>query len=618
MAEKSEKEALTNADWVAVGDYVHQELQRRKSKRATLEQQWAEVDRQVAMTPIAREVKSGDRKDWFPDMELPLQFNALEVIAADARRLKFPRGSEWFSVSAELSDEYMDRFQKLRDRRPLVSAGAVDGDPQQIILDQETGNTLIKVVLDHYHKLYDFRSAIDLFDVEAIKYGTSVARVRPINALNFGYDFRGNQNPSQIGPAVIASSIKNTYLDDLAAVVLHEGISTPPSVIRTYTQRKESLIKAAKKFGGERGWILNQIRKLEPRGDEHARANIIELAEFEGDLIVPQSRGSIFLPNVLVTVALNSGIPRPVRFREIKNRTYVVGHYMRDDLESPYGSSPLMKGQPIQEAATEVFNDMLAVARLNADPPMVWDSNDPQLVADKGPGIYPGAIFPTDSPNAVEVLEVGDLGELMNVYLALLKQYEDLTGANDPRRGEAARSHTTATSSELESARGLARTDDFVAAQEKGPITTMLYMEYEIIKEHMRKVTPVSVESGGIEGWINVAADDLADRATFHVQGSAGVVSERERARNFVEASQFAVTLAQAAAQFGTSIPINFEEIIVEIYNRAGVQNAARFVGGAEGLPPQPQDGSAVPGANGGASPVQLAALQALSGGRGI
>ncbi len=281
-------------------------------------------------------------------------------------------------------------------------------------------------------------------------------------------------------------------------------------------------------------------------------------------------------------------------------KSYVVGHYMRDDVTSPYGSSPLMKGQPIQEACTMVFNNLMAAAAFTGNPPLAYDRHDTEMAGGGGPEVYPGAQFGADSPNAIELLQGWDIAGLLNTYLALLKQYEDLTGANDPRRGAPIKSHTTAGGAELEAARGIVRTDDFVTAEEQGPLTSMLYMEYEIIKDVMKSPQPVSVGAGGIEGWVNVASADLPDNAIFNVQGSAGAIDEREQGQKFLAASNFALQVAAQAAQMGQPIPLQFQEMIVAGYEIAGIQNANRFVGSPEAVPDGAQAGPAVPGANGG------------------
>jgi hypothetical protein len=608
---------FSNDEWVAIADFVKAELARREQAkiRKAKEALWDEVDRQIAMEPSPREIVTGTKGDWFPNTELSWQFNALEVIAADARSLKFPNTLDWYTVSADISTEYMERFSKRRGAKieaeganiekfrsvaPLVDGGGL------MKLNQETADILAKSTLDYYHSLYDFRGQINLLDMSAIKYGTFVARIRPVKLAKFSNEYRGVTNI--VGPAVIPCDIKNTYLDDSPPALLQEGISTAPTIIRKTKQRLEDMLAGARKGGPDRGWILDQVKLIEESTDTEERKNIVDIIEAEGDLYVPRPSGkdTLILENVIVTVTESKGVARPIRFQEAPTpfRSYVSGCYMRDDMTSPYGSSPLMKGAPIQEIGTLVANSLAAVAALRGEPPIAWDRNDPNLIDTGGPEWYPGASFPTDSPNAVEILETGSLTELLQVFLGFKDHYEDLTGVNDPRRGAPARSHTTRGAAEIEASKGLARTSDFVEDQEKGPLTSMLYMEWEIIKSVLKSPQKIFIGQGGIEGWANVAAADLADRVHFKVQGSEGPLTERQRAENFVGASKFALETAAAAAQLGDKVGLRFEEMITEAYSRAGEPNPRRFISPTAELPQQSPRRPNVPGVGQQVTPV--------------
>ena len=193
--------ALNAADWKAIAEFIKAEKGRRKEARTHKEQQWEEVDRQIRMEakPRVTASGSGEEKDWFPNIELPLQFDTLEVTAADVKRLAFPRGTEWYSVNAELSDEYIKRFERRRLTKPLIGSR-----PLPAKIDQETANTLIKTAIDHYHRLFDFRANVISFAIEAIKYGSAVARVREISHPQLSNDFRGVKGDIR-GPAMIRS-----------------------------------------------------------------------------------------------------------------------------------------------------------------------------------------------------------------------------------------------------------------------------------------------------------------------------------------------------------------------------------------------------------------------------
>lgn len=612
--EEDKVKALSPADWSKIAEWILAEKERRAmdKRRRSLESIWKEIDRQLAMEPMPRTTLSGQKQDWFPDIELPLQFDCLEVNAADARRLIFPRGTEWYSVSADLSDDYEKRFQTRRENFPMIG-----GRPVPMKMDQDTANTLVKAAVDHFHRLYDFRGAVDSFIVENLKYGTGVARVREVVLHKFHHDFRGVRAQSYTGPAVIPCSIKSTWLDDTPLAVMHEGLTVAPGHIRGGWRKLKDVQNAIAVGGPERGWRQAALRKIEAVESQDDKAGCVEYLEFEGDLIVPRTRGdSIFLPNVEVTVAVGKGGPEVIRFKENKFAfpSYITGTYMRDDLASPYGTSPLMKGQPLQEASTSCMNDLLGAAALAARPPVAYDRNDPELLIRGGPEVYPGSSTPTDSPDAVKMLlDRFDISPLVNAYAGLLKQYEDLTAVNDPRRGGATKSHTTAYANDMEQTRGLSRTDDFVQGLEHGPLTSMLYMEFEIIKSCMKKAQSIQVDASGIEGWIELAAADLPDAVAFRVHGSAGVMNERQQAENFMAATNMTMQLQGIAAQLGQPIAVQFSEIALEVYRRAGINNAAKFVGPTAGgdsaaAPP----GSVVPQAPSGLPANDLTDVAAL------
>jgi len=590
---------FTQNEWIAIGELVADELRRREEApyRRHLEKAWAEVDRQIAMSPKVRVVQSGQDNDWFPNTELPSQFNALEVIMADARRMMFPRGREWYTVRSELSDDYLERFEKRRERFPLI-----DGLEAPIRMDQDTADTLVKAAIDHHHWMYDFRGAFDLLHAEAIKYGTYIARIREVTYSKFTTDERGVYSKGAKGPAVIPRSVKNTYLDDLASAVLHEGYGTTPATIGTSWKHLDDLKRAAKQGGSDKGWRTGAVSRLEPVGKETEHRGQIRVAEYEGDIYVPGSKTSRYLPNVRILVALGvSGGPKVIRLETDVNAEMVVGTYIRENVESPYGLSPLMKGAPIQEAASEALNRLMAAAALNAEPHIIYDKNDPGLVGgvDISPGGHTGV---EDIESSIRDLNIGDPAALLQVYIALIKQYEDVTGVNDPRKGAQTKSHTTAMAADIEQARGQVRTEDYVVAQQQGPMTQILYKEYEFIKRSMKRQS-VAVNAGGIEGWINISAEDLPDRVYMEVHGALGPFDEREKSQMFLATTTTAMQLIGMAKQLGLPAPeLDIEEAIRTLYLNAGTNDSNRYV--RKPKPPElPAPRSPVGGGAGGTGP---------------
>lgn len=612
-----QKRTFRRKDWATAAEFIKAEHERRRDapKRSALEKQWKEIDRQVAMEAAPRKSPEGGKAgDWMPAIELPLQASALEVLTADARRLKFPRTSEWYLAHTELSDEYATRFQDRREDNPLI------GDKSMgMKLDQETSDALAKGAIDHYHRIYNFRQQIDALDIEAFKYGTYAARVIQVLLPKFASDYRGVKKDRTLGPAVVPVSIKNLFLDDSPQFVMQEGVSIAPAHIRTYFQKLDDLLVAAKTGGVDRGWIESNMKKLEPLGDQGENRGHVELLEWEGDLVIPRSQGRIFLPNIVLTVAVGSGGPWVVRFRESKSpfRSYVVGNYQRDDLTTPYGTSPLLKGRPIQEAATEVANRLIAAGALNAEPPISWDNSDSMLKATGGPIIAPGAQWAADDPSSIKVHAIGNVSDLLQAYIGLLQQYEDLTGVTAPRRGASAKSHTTAFSTDVENVRGLVRTEDFVVSQEQGPLSSILYMEYEIIKKSLTSPTPIYIGTAGMEGFVNLHREDIADNAVFFVQGSAGPGTKREKQQSVVQAFQIAAQLSQISMQMGGPT-LNFNEGFKEIFEAADVTNPERFITSAQGVPNAADGVGGVQGTPGGLPPDAAKALAAGQAGGGV
>jgi len=602
---------LNSAELASIAEYIRNEKERRKSKRRDLEAHWKEIDRQLEMTPKPTEVSSGEKSDWYPDLEEPLQANALEVVMADVRRLIFPKTSEWYGVTTDMTPAYLKRWDQRRQARPIF-----EGEDREAI-DQKSSDALVKACLDYFHHLYDFRQHFVLMISDAIKYGTCVTRVKPVKLAKFAHEFRGVDRDSLVGPAIVPTSIKDVYLDDYEHAVMHEGVMTAPLTIRCGSQLLDDLMRTAKQGGADRGWIPARVKNMESLGSQQKdRRGVVEIIEAEGDFVVPKTKGSLFLPNSIITVAVGSNGAEVVRYRTNTQKfpSYATAHYLREDSKSAYGTSPLMKGQPIQEVATLALNDLAAAGVLNARPPVAYDKNDAEFAARGGPDIYPGAQWATDTPDRVVVQRMADIGALTNSYLAFIKKYEDLTGVNDPRLGGQGRSHTSATAAGIEATRGMARTGDFADDLSDGVLPTILSMEFAIMKESTKGLISVPLNKSGIPGWMTVGMPDLADRAQFAVAGSSGVELEREKTQNFIAASQFALQTAGFAAQFGVKIDIDYADMIMEAFNNAGIQDASRFVRTSEGAPPGVEGQPELSDLDGTGPEDPLAALQALGG----
>jgi len=532
------------------------------------------------MTPIPRVVQTGQAEDWYPNLEMPSQFNTLEVLMADARRMIFPKGREWFTVSSYLSDEYIKRFETRRESVPLIGEDAVP-----MILDQESADTLVKAVFDHYHSLYNFRSLHDLCMAEEFKYGTSIAAVREAVIPKYDISSRGAFAKELKGPALVPYSIKNTYLDESPLAMMHEGFVTSGTTIRRSYKRIDDIKRAM--AAESRGWRKNSVNNLDELNGKDDKRGHVEVLISEGDHLFEDGT---FLPDTRVTVAVGSSNHEVIRYEDNVKCEVIVGHYLREHVDSSYGTSPLMKGQPLQEALSEGINRMMASVALDAEPPVLYDRNDAAIAASGGADLSPGSQHGVEDMDAVRALDIANPEAHAVVVQFLKKFYEEVTGVNDPRRGAEVKSHTTATANDIQESRGQMRTADYVEDRQQGPLTSMLYKEFDIIKRVLKKPQPMPLGKLGIEGWVQIASDDLPDRIAVNVLGAIGPIEERQQIEVAVGAINQIIQIHGIAMQMGIPVPeLKIEDIDKFILNRAGIQDASRVIGetpsGDSGVP---------------------------------
>lgn len=624
------KRRFDSRDWAMAAEYIVDELDRRRKARIRddLERQWREVDRQLRMEPDIRARTENGSNDpanirpdmkWQPMVELPLQAQTLEVLTSDARRMIFPSEGLWYAGHALLSDEYLDRV----DFRGLI-AGDENDVPSQI--NQENADKLAEGLLDHFHRQYDFRGRIDHMNAEAFKYGTLVGRLRLSTKSVVLDTARGAIRRRQTFPILIPRSIKHTYLDDTLQNVENEGLVSGPSIIEATRVRIDDVIMAARKGGNDPrdpdgGWMPAALKVFEIEGKAETDTNgLVDRIVMEGDIIIPRkTTRSIVLENARFTVIRGARSKAVVRFQlnRFPFTSYVWQPYHVEDLTSPYGVGPLMKGMPIQMSATEALNRVLQSAILNTEPPLAYSPDEPQFQARGGPEVAPRALWETET--GVTPVEIGDPKALFQVYLGFLQQYADLTGINAPRLGQQTISHTTAFAKEAELQRGTVRTVDYVRSFLDGGLARLLHMEYEMGREAMsRRGMTFWIEEYG--GWVTAGKDDLPDQALFEALGSAAPLDEQDRRQQKMGALQLVISVEQLDLQIkqaGVQPGIDLDQIKRVILREGGFVDIDTILATVSG---STQDGAAGPagvqGAPGlsAANPAQI--LEAIEGGR--
>jgi len=572
------------ADFSKVADYICDTWStRKKSKiRRNEEKKWKEIDRQIEMEPDIsfKTIKGGridDKKAWMPEIELPSQAQTLEVLCSDARRFMFPGDKPWYTVSAEVSDELLEKVAKL----PLIA-----GDSRSITsqINHDNIEKIITGTVDFYQDQYDFQSNIDLVNGEAFKYGVGVARTRPAKKRILTKTARGNVAKDKIIPITYPSSIKNTYLDDSKYIMANEGFLIGDATISEKPMSIYDIKLAAHK--GEKGnidsldggWMPDQLEGVV--GDD---GNNVQVLEYEGDLIVEVSDGVVeyFQGAIVLVVIGKSGktkesktLHRVVRFRRRKSRlsSYTEFHYHKEHVGRAYSASPLKKGYPLQKCATEALSRLMQSAILNTEPPAFYDRNDPTLAAN-GLEMFPGSQTGVHDIDSVKFEEIGNPTALLSVFTTLINLYSDVTGVNRTRLGEQSKSHTTAFAKNADMQQGVVRTVDYTDTQLLESMTKVLDTQYEIARENIKEE---AVYVDAYQAFVTVSSGILPENVKFIASGSNAPNEEKQTIQERTGALMAAVNLDNVKVQMGGK-PMKIEKIQKQLLQQAGLINADEF-----------------------------------------
>jgi len=529
----------------------------RKRKRRYLEKQWAEIDRQLEMTPSkkvqkARQGKIEQDNAWMAETELPNQAETLEISVADARRLMFPKDDYGFSAHAGLTDEYLSRV----DYQAMI-AGDKNDVPSRIT--QDNADKLVQGTISNWRNQYGFKGNIDQINGEAFKYSMGVGRGRYVKKRVFLHTSKGVQYKDQKIPIIVPRSIKRTYLDDSCHSLNNEGISVAPGQIFEYSIQAKDLQMASASGSSDvddmqGGWIKGAMKEWNAAGS-------VNVLEWEGDMVVERkSTGALYLANSIISVAVGykSGkktsqtdrVVFRIRKNEMPFSSYILFPYHQEHIDSPYATSPLMKGRPVQATATEALNMLMELGALNVLPPLSRDSD-----TDEEPEVYPGAIWgDTVKPN-----QIGDPQAMLAVYSSLLQQYADVTGTTAPRLGAQTVSHTTAYAKDAELARGQVRINNYVDSTNEGPMKRWLHMEYEMGRANM---TDELFYIKPYNGFVQIKKSFLPDFVEFDVYGAGQPADEQAKFQKRMVALQQAVQLDQLRISMGMPPKLNLDTLI--------------------------------------------------------
>jgi hypothetical protein len=604
------KRRFDQRDFEYIAEFLIDEWERRKRSRTDRERQWKEIDRQIAMEPDIsfKKLPNGKidtKKAWMAEMELPLQAQALEVLTADARRMMFPDQGPWFRAHGEMTDAYLAKvdFQSF-----------ILGDETEVPsrINQDNCDKLIEGFLLHLFGQCDIYTRFDMLNAETFKYGMGVGRARMETKNVWIHEARGTRSEKQRIPVIVPCSIKTTYLDDPMPSMHSAQMLGPLHIVEDHI-KFASLVLACEKGSSDPdnedgGWMSKNVGSLEPDDDGY-----VHIIETEGDIVLPRkTTRSMVIPGAIVTVAIGGktkggDVTRAVvrfRFRQMPFSSFILFPYHYEHVDDPYPTSPLMKGRPIQIAATDALNRLMDSAALKNQPPVGYDRNDQVFAVSGGPAIYPAAQWGTTDPITVYDKVGGDPGALLAVYTQAIRFYAEFTGVLPARLGAQSVSHTTAFSKNAELERGAVRTVDYVRQAGKGPIERWLDMAYAMGRKAMKSSEDMTLWIDAYGGFVSIDRESLPERASFEWFGSGGPAEEQAKSARKLNSLQLSLKADQLNVSMGGKPTVDVPAAIKEILREGGWTDIDSIV--------LMETAVAQPGAAGGPLPTQ-AALRSLT-----
>jgi hypothetical protein len=551
---------IRKSDWQKVEEFLKKELQSRKDNpfRKTHEKRWKEVDRQVAMEPMLKYLPNGQQapQTWQSSFELGELSKASEVITADVMRLAFPQSRTWMEAHV----------------KPPMTVGQ-QGNPVVAVDEnkQKKADGVVRSMMTQQHMDFGLKARVEISIKEALHHGSFVATCE-WEQQNKVYDGQGLE--SLEAPVWKPHSMWNCYPDSSPSVIAGANIFyTGSMMIVSYMPRYKVL-----EFKGD-GYMNidpNKIQKKNPNKD--GKEEDCELVTYYGDLVIEREDGDIYLPNSKCMTANGTIIyykPNDLPFPEV-----IYMGYERQDIRDPYFTSPLEKNSPMQKMTTVLANKFIDGVDLHIQPPGTFDGNDAYLVQNGGPSIYPGAMSPSKGSNKVTFMPVGDPRvALMGVQFGLQK-IEEGTSVNAIRSGATDSDRKTATEVQNTQAGSEIRTVDFVGKLEQSGLRPYLYMQHERNLKQLKSYSFYCPEKG-LPDFLTITRKDLPKVVHFEIVGSKGVLGEQKRSQQMTAVTAFASSNPLFAPL------LNAPQILIDMYEDAGVKGAETYVKTEQNITPQ-------------------------------
>lgn len=547
------KRRILDRDFDKVEAFIKSEHDARQSNpfRKSHERKWKEVDRQLNMEPMKRVSPDGRPMPnlWHNVFELGELTKAAEIITADVMRIIFA-SANWFEPHVELDGNVDPQTGKY-----VVEDG-----------DQEKADGLLRSLLVQQHEDFCFKERFELGIKECLSHGSFVAEVvRDQQMVTDGAKIK------TIGaPVPKIYSMWNAFPDPSPSVVGTGMFYTGSMILIEYMPLHK--VKAMK---GE-GWMPARLKKIkkEEHKDKDNETKDVKLVKFYGDVVIERGDGDdIYLPNSKAILA--NGTLVYLRTNDLPYPSVIFTGYERQDPRDPYYTSPIIKQSPMQKFTTVMANKFADGVELRVNPPIEYDSNDPDYVANGGPEISPGAKSGTKSMGkGMKVLEVADPTPAMAAMQFGFRQLQEGLGVSSLRQGVDSSDRQTATEAKLMEQGSEVRTIDFIGKLERQALRPYLYMQHALNRKKMDEYEAYSNEMGTPD-IVRFTRKDIDVSAHFSVVGAKGILGEQQRQQQVSNAVAF---LSQNPI-FAPVIAKNAERIANDMLRDAGKRNPEEWTG---------------------------------------
>lgn len=540
---------ITKSDWQKVETFLKEQLEERKRSdfRTQHERKWKEIDRQVAMNPMIKVNRDGSEVPvgWHNVIELGELSKASENLSADIVRIVFPQTRFWFDAHADIDDALDFDVTGQKKKNPKLQQGV---------------NGRLRSFLSQQHADFGLKDRVKLSVKEALHHGGFVAEV-VFDTQETIHD--AVKVKSRSSATWVPHSLWNCYPDPSPSVVgtnmFYEGTMFIESYVPRY--RAERMVKS-----GEDGWMPSQWRKVSK--DEHEvkgkRTKDVKITTYWGDVNIPRTDGDLYYPNH--KVMLMNGTMVYMAPNKTPYPPLIYKGYERLDVRDPYYISPIIKQSPMQKLGTVMANKGMDGTELWIEPPIVYDGNDPDFVLNGGPVIEPGAKVSTKGQNSFSQVKVGDPQIAFEALQWVVGEMKEKMGRPGKPVGDRATKAEVVKNAQDQEVSIV----DFIDTLSDG-LRSFLYMQHALNLKEMKEYTFYSPEMDDPD-FIHIKRQDLPKAVHFEVVGARGVLGEEERTQ------KMSIVTAFAAGNQLFAPLLNTTDILLQMYQDAGVRNPERFL----------------------------------------